>query len=46
VQVAMIKKTLKATHGGQDGEERMVTDSRMDLPSDKPKKSSKGKGCV
>lgn len=43
-EVASIKKTLKATHGGQDSEEQMVTDSRIDLPSDKPKKSSKSKG--
>ena len=41
--MASIKKTLKVTHSGQDGEEQMVTDSRMDL-SDKPKKSAKTKG--
>ncbi|XP_076451335.1 COP9 signalosome complex subunit 7b-like [Babylonia areolata] len=37
-EVASIKLTLKASHS-QDTEEQMVTDSRVDLPSDKPKKS-------
>lgn len=42
-EVASIKKSLKASHQ-QEGDEQMVTDSRSDLPSDKPKKSTKIKG--
>jgi len=42
-EVVSIKKTLKATHS-QEGEEQMVTDSRVDISSDKPKKQAKTKG--
>ena len=45
LQITSIKKTLKASHSGEGtGEEQMVTDSRVDLPSDKPKKAAKSKG--